>query len=307
MVLAGIIIRRRVDETPAFKEEEVHGEVPQAPIVQAVKENGSDMLRVICMALMNVVPTTVTVFGATFATNAAYGVGLTTSDYLWITVAGNVVAVILIPFVGNLSDRIGRRPVIIVGCLGAGILGYPYLYFVSHGNLPMAFLFAILMWGIVYQGYNAVFPSFYPEQFPTKTRVSAFAVSQNIGTLITAFLPAIYAVLAPPTPGACVESKKFMPDKVLPSGDTCRAAADAGEGRVIMVVGTFTLVFAVIAATRGVLLPRDIQDSHERSRQERCRPRSQGGVRAVADRGKGTCVEVEPLRLSSRQRRQELP
>ena len=81
------------------------------------------------MALMNVVPTTVTVFGATFATNAAYGVGLRASDYLWITVAGNVVAVILIPFVGNLSDRIGRRPVIIVGCLGAGVLGYPYLYF----------------------------------------------------------------------------------------------------------------------------------------------------------------------------------
>jgi MFS family permease len=253
VVLAGIIIRRRVDETPAFKEEEVHGEVPQAPIVQAVKENGSDMLRVVCMALMNVVPTTVTIFGATFATNAAYGVGLRTSDYIWITVVGNIVAVILIPFVGNLSDRIGRRPVIIVGCLGAGLLGYPYLYFVSHGNLPMAFLFAILMWGVVYQGYNAVFPAFYPEQFPTKTRVSAFAVSQNLGTLITAFLPAIYAVLAPAAPGACVVSKKFVPDHVLPSGDTCRAAADAGEGRVILVVGTFTLVLAAIAAIAAFL------------------------------------------------------
>ena len=253
VVLAGIIIRRRVAETPAFQEEAVHGEVPQAPIIQAVKENGTDMLRVVCMALMNVVPTTVTIFGATFATNAAYGVGLRTSDYIWITVVGNIVAVILIPFVGNLSDRIGRRPVIIVGCLGAGLLGYPYLYFVSHGNLPMAFLFAVLMWGVVYQGYNAVFPSFYPEQFPTKTRVSAFAVSQNIGTLITAFLPAIYAVLAPPTPGACVQSKKFMPDNVLPSGDTCRAAADAGEGRVILVVGTFTLCLAAIAALAAFL------------------------------------------------------
>lgn len=248
VVLVGYIIRRRVSETPAFQEEESHGEVPQAPIVQAVKENGTDMLRVVCMALMNVVPTTVTVFGATFATNAAYGVGLTTSNYLWISVVGNSVAVCLIPFVGNLSDKIGRRPVIIVGCLGAGILGYPYLYFVSHGNLPMAFLFAILMWGVVYQGYNAVFPSFYPELFPTKTRVSAFAVSQNLGTLITAFLPAIYAVLAPTAPSACVEAKKFLPDKILPSGETCRAAADAAEGRVILVVGTFTLALSVIAA-----------------------------------------------------------
>ena len=43
-------------------------------------------------------------------------------------------------------------------------------------------------------------------------------MSQNIGTLITAFLPAIYAVLAPPAPGACVESKKFMPDNDLAVG-----------------------------------------------------------------------------------------
>jgi MFS family permease len=248
VVLAGYIIRRRVDETPAFKEEAVHGEVPKAPIVMAVKENGVDMLRVICMALMNVVPLTVTVFGATFATSAGCGVGLTPANYLWITVAGNIVAVILIPFVGNLSDRIGRRPLMIGACLGAGVLGYPYLYFVSQGNLLMAFVFAILMWGVVYQGYNAVFPSFYPELFPTKTRVTGFAMSQNLGTMITAFLPAIYPVLAPTAPSACVQNKTFMPDVVLPSGETCRAAADAAETRVILVVGTFTLGLAIVAA-----------------------------------------------------------
>jgi hypothetical protein len=76
--------------------------------------------------------------------------------------------------------------VIIVGALGSGILAHPYLYFVAQGNLVMAFVFAVLMWGVVYQGYNAVFPAFYQELFPTKTRVTAFAVSQNIGTLITA-------------------------------------------------------------------------------------------------------------------------
>jgi Na+/melibiose symporter-like transporter len=57
---------------------------------------------------------------------------------------------------------------------------------------------SVLMWGIVYQGYNAVFPSFYPELFPTRTRVSAMAISQNLGTLVTAMLPAVFAAVAPP-------------------------------------------------------------------------------------------------------------
>ena len=124
------------------------------------------MIRVLCMALFNAVPTTVTVFGATYATSKTYGIGLSLASYLWISVAGNIAAVILIPFVGNLSDRIGRRPVYIVGILGAGILGYPYLYFVSQGNFAMALLTSIVMWGIVYQGCNAVFPSFFHGAVP---------------------------------------------------------------------------------------------------------------------------------------------
>ncbi len=198
VVVAGYVIRRRVDETPAFQEEAAHGEVPKAPIVQAVRESGSDMFRVVCMALMNAVPVATTVFGATYATNEeAYGIGFDTATYLWISVVGNAVAVLLIPFVGNLSDRIGRRPCIIVGALGSTALSFAYLYAISQENVTLAFVFAILMWGIVYQGYNAVFPAFYQELFPTRTRVTAFAVSQNLGTLITAFLPALYAIVAP--------------------------------------------------------------------------------------------------------------
>jgi MFS family permease len=122
---------------------------------------------------------------------------MSTTAYLWISLCGNAVAVLLIPFVGDLSDRIGRRPLIIVGALGSGALSYVYLYFVSQDNLPGAFVTAIVMWGMVYQGYNAVFPSFYQELFPTRTRVTGFAVSQNIGTAITAFLPSIYGIVAP--------------------------------------------------------------------------------------------------------------
>jgi hypothetical protein len=54
------------------------------------------------------------------------------------------------------------------------------------------------MWGVVYQGYNAVFPSFYPELFPTRTRVTAMAIAQNLGTTITALLPVLFTTVAPP-------------------------------------------------------------------------------------------------------------
>jgi MFS family permease len=147
---------------------------------------------------MNAVPTAATIFGAAYATSAAYGINFSLAMYLWISVSGNIVAVLLIPFVGNLSDKIGRRPCVIVGALGSTLLSYAYLYAISQKSTVLAFLLAIAMWGIVYQGYNAVFPAFYQELFPTKTRVTGFAVSQNIGTLITAFLPAIYASVAPP-------------------------------------------------------------------------------------------------------------
>ena len=106
---------------------------------------------------------------------------------------GNIVAVVLIPFVGNLTDRIGRRPCMIVGALGSGVMGFLYLYAVDSQNTVLAFISAMLMWGIVYQGYNATFPAFYQELFPTRTRVTAFAVSQNLGTMATAFLPAVFA------------------------------------------------------------------------------------------------------------------
>ena len=78
---------------------------------------------------------------------------------------------------------------------------------------------SLLMWGIAYQGYNAVFPSFYPELFPTRTRVSAMAISQNLGTLVTAMLPALFAYVAPP-----------------------------GSHHIPLTVGAITLVITVVAA-----------------------------------------------------------
>jgi len=198
VIVAGYVIRRNVDETPVFAEQGKKGAVSRTPVLEAFKYCSPDMLRVVCVALMNTVAVVATIFGAAYAVQPAYAIGFHKDVYLWIPVLGNTLAVLVIPFVGNLSDRIGRRPPIIIGALGSGLLSFLYLYAISIHNVAMAIIASLLMWGLVYQGYNAIFPSFYPEMFPARMRVSAMAISQNGGTMISALMPALFASVAPP-------------------------------------------------------------------------------------------------------------
>ncbi len=223
VIVAGYIIRREVAETPAFAEEGSHATVPKAPVLEAFALSWKDMIRVVCMALMNVIPVVATIFGAAYAVQPAYGIGFKADVYLWIPVMGNILAVLVIPYVGNLSDKIGRRPPVIIGAIGSGLLSFGYLYAISIHNVPLAIVMSLLMWGIVYQGYNAVFPSFFPELFQTRSRVSAMAIAQNVGTTITALLPALFAAVAPP-----------------------------GSANIPLVIGTITFAVTTVAAVAAL-------------------------------------------------------
>jgi MFS family permease len=201
VIVAAWQIRKNVEETPVFGDNRKKHQKAGIPLLHALEHHWQDMLRVVVMSLMNVIPVVTTVFGAAYAVQESYGIGFEASVYLWIPVLGNIVAVVVIPFVGKLSDRIGRRPPVIVGSLVSGLLSFLYLYAISIHNVPLAIGISLLMWGVVYQGYNAVFPGFYPELFPAQSRVTAMAVSQNLGTMITAFFPALFVALAPPGTG----------------------------------------------------------------------------------------------------------
>ncbi|OZD11649.1 MFS transporter [Rhodococcus sp. 06-156-3C] len=198
VVFAGIVIRRRVRETPAFLEEQDADKTAPSPVVEAVRNNGADMVRVFVLMLMTIIPVVMLVFGATFATNKAYGNGFAPANLLWLSLIGNAVAALLVPVAGALSDRYGRRPCLIFGMLSSTALCFFYLYAISVHNVVLMFVFGLLAYGVTFQGFQGVFPSALQEQFPTRTRVTGFAIPQNIAGMATALMTTVFALIAPP-------------------------------------------------------------------------------------------------------------
>ncbi|WP_248796239.1 MFS transporter [Pseudomonas sp. MWU13-2105] len=198
VLVIGWIIRRQVHEAPVFTEAQTHTEPRKLPVIEVLTQSWGDLLRVICMALSAVLAIVASVFGATYAVQPSYGIGFPSGLFMWIPVLGNICAVILIPYVGKLSDKIGRKPPVIVGVLCGGILSFGYLYAISIHNMWLSLMLSLLMWGVAYQGFNGVFPSLFPELFRTRVRVTGMAIGQNIGVACTAFLPALFVSVAPP-------------------------------------------------------------------------------------------------------------
>lgn len=199
VILAGYIIRRRVQEPPAFLAQSDGVQAKrQLPIVELVHTHLWVLVRCILMTLTNVIGMATLVFGVAFATQEGYGNGFSTSEFLWVTLVANVIAIVTIPMFGALSDKIGRRTLMLLGGLGGSLLAGVYLWAIEQGSLPLVFVCVIVIQGIFFQMWNATFATFYQEQFPMRFRVTGFAVAQNVGLMIAAFFPSIFTAIAPP-------------------------------------------------------------------------------------------------------------
>ena len=199
VTIVGFRIRLATVESKPSRRESI------PPVRKVFRETPMTVLRIFLMSLANIIPVTATVFGASLATQKAYGIEWPPEVFLWIPVLGNLAAVAVIPVAATLSDRIGRRPMIIGGALSSGALSFGYLWAITHGSLWLTILIGLAMWGVLYQGYNAVFPSYFPELLPASTRVTGMAIGQNIGTAASSLMAMVFAGLCPPgTPGPTI-------------------------------------------------------------------------------------------------------
>jgi MFS family permease len=196
VAVVGFVIRRKLDETPAFEQQAASEGVPKLPLAVLLREHWADVLRVIGGALIASVSTIFTVWALAYATSDA--VGMSRSSMLWVGALANLVALAAIPLWATLSDRIGRRPVFLIGAAGSAVTMFLYLWAISTGNYPLTLLLGIVAFGVVYSAANGVWPSFYGEMFSTRVRLSGMAIGTQIGFAVAGFAVTFAARIAGP-------------------------------------------------------------------------------------------------------------
>ncbi|MER5433582.1 MFS transporter [Streptomyces sp. NPDC002588] len=196
VAVVGYVIRRKLEETPAFAAQQADGEVVRLPLAVLLREHWADVLRVIGGALVASVSTIFTVWALAYATSDS--VGMSRSSMLWVGALANLVALAAIPAWATLSDRIGRRPVFLIGAAGSAVLMFLYLWAISTGSYPLTLLLGIAAFGVVYSAANGVWPSFYGEMFSTRVRLSGMAIGTQIGFAVAGFAVTFAARIAGP-------------------------------------------------------------------------------------------------------------
>ena len=208
--IVGGYLRWRLSDTPKFTElEEKHATSP-APLAEAFREYPRETLLGFGITLHNTVAYYIALVYMTSYMQTAGKLPQQTA--LWINTSCLALFVVLMPVMGWISDRVGRRPPLIFSCIGYLLLGYPFFLMSSSGNVPLTILSQVLMI-LLYVPYAGACPAYYAEIFPTRVRYTALSIGYNIAVavfggfapFIATFLvqqtgnvtaPAIYVIVA---------------------------------------------------------------------------------------------------------------
>jgi MHS family proline/betaine transporter-like MFS transporter len=194
----GLYLRYRLEDTPAFREissqsKEERGETP------GVKEAFTRYLRpmLFCMAVLlvfNVSDYTLLTYLPDFL-GGELGLGTTTG--LLIVVGVMIVLMFLVNPVGLLSDRVGRRPLLLAACGSFVVLSIPAFLLMRQGSLVMVSL-GVLVMGLALVLVLGTMPSTLPALFSTRHRYGTFAIAYNLGTAVFGgTTPVLMAALVP--------------------------------------------------------------------------------------------------------------
>jgi metabolite-proton symporter len=192
VVLIGYYIRTKVSDAPIFVAAQQEVERVKAVsygVVEVLKRYPRGVFTAMGLRFAeNIMYYLVVTFSIVYLKNQ---VGADTSDILWWLLAAHAVHFIVIPQVGRLSDRFGRRPVYIVGAIAAGTWGFFAFPMMNSGDY-LLIMAAIILGLIIHALMYAPQPAIMAEMFPTRMRYSGVSLGYQVTSIVAGSLaPAI--------------------------------------------------------------------------------------------------------------------
>ncbi len=192
LVIVGLLIRLGVAETPVFREIAERRAIQKRPVLQALRTGwrtiiATALLRVSEMSNYQVM----TVFVYVFAHDVLH---LARGFTLLALLGAAMLAVVLIPVFGALSDRVGRKRLFIIGVAVTGAYGFAYFSLLSTGStvLIAAAIVVSLVPHAMQYGPEAAFIT---EAYAADTRYSGSAVGYQLASIVAGPVPAITVTL----------------------------------------------------------------------------------------------------------------
>jgi len=174
----GLYLRTGLDESPAFERLKEAGQLSKRPVRDAIQNHWKKMATVVgatCGASINFY--LIFVYLPTFLSTETR---IPLPSALDINTVGIVTLMVLTPVMGLLSDVIGRKPVLISGCLIITVFAYPLFGALTSGNVTsdlMSLAVFALATAMIYGPFGAMIV----ELFPAKVRMSAVSIGYNVG------------------------------------------------------------------------------------------------------------------------------
>ena len=141
---------------------------------------------------------------------------LTSSEALWSNTLGLVALVICAPLMGRLSDRIGRKPVLLTGCILFFVLTYPAFSVIASGVSLSTIMLVQFGLGVMLAVTSGVSPTAISEIFPTHNRTTWMSIGYTLSvTIFGGFAPFIAAWLVKETGSSMAPSYYVMAAAVI--------------------------------------------------------------------------------------------
>lgn len=236
----GFYIRTKIEDTPEFRSLTDLEAVPHSPIRESFTRNGKQLLQTSGIEVMQHV--TFYIVLVYLLTYQETELGMTATDAALFSTCASLAALVLVPLFGALSDRIGRKPLLVAASILLMVASYP-LFLVMRSGAPWAGLVSTVGLGIILAIILGVHAVTVAELFPTRTRQTSLSVAYSITAAIFAgtvpylltlliswtgnqMMPAFYLILVGALGLVTVLTIRETRGSNLLSGDL--AAAEAG-------------------------------------------------------------------------------